>query len=241
MNCRLAHVAEASKKPPTAGHSWWTCWEWKTKNMDWNEFLHEAVSERDIDLVRQALAQGADPNHPEAPGDAFNSFVGTTELFWAVLGGNYEIVRLLLESGAKVAAEAQSESSSLHAAVEDLNLPMVNLLLEFGGAAALNWFDYIDRTPLTIAAEMGSIEIARRLIGAGADVNAHNEPKIGDTALHRAAENGTLEMVQLLLVAGADPTIKGWMWITPLGNARGRKRGDGPRVYDLLEQAAKQF
>ena len=35
--------------------------------MDWNEFLHEAVAEKDATLVREALAQGADPNRPGAP------------------------------------------------------------------------------------------------------------------------------------------------------------------------------
>ncbi len=118
---------------------------------------------------------------------------------------------------------------------------MVNLLLDYDGAAALNWFDVTDRTPLTIAVEMEDIPIARRLIEAGADVNAHNEPQIGDTALHRAAANGTLEMVELLLEAGADPTIEGWMRRTPLDRAQERKHGDGPRIYELLEQAAKRF
>ena len=206
--------------------------------MDWNEFLHEAVAEKDIDLVRQALAEGTDPNRPDA---SDSSDFGTTELYWAVSGGEVEIVRLLLNAGARVAAEAQAESSSLHAAVEDVNLPMVSLLLDHDGSAALDWFDYVDRTPLIIAVEAGSVPIARRLIEAGADVNAHNEPRIGDTALHTAAANGTLGMVDLLLRAGADPTLKGWMWLTPLDSARGRKRGDGPRIYERLEQAAKRF
>ena len=209
--------------------------------MDWNEFLHEAVAEKDAELVRQALAQGADSNSPEALGDAFSSFVGTTELFWAACGGDLEITRLLLEAGAKVAAEEHSESSSLHAAVEDLNLPMVNLLLDYDGTVALNWFDYIDRTPLIIAVQMDGVEIARRLIEAGADVNAHNELHIGDTALLLAAERGTVEMAALLLEAGANPRIEGWMRRTPLDRAQERKRGDGPRIYDLLEQAAKRF
>ncbi len=206
--------------------------------MDWNEFLHEAVAEKDADLVWQALAEGADPNIPDTSDD---SSAGTTELYWAVSGGAVEIVRLLLDAGARVAAEAQAEASSLHAAVEDVNLPMVSLLLDHDGSAALDWFDYIDRTPLMIAVQVGSVPIAQRLIDARADVNAHNEPRIGDTALRIAAENGTLEMVELLAVAGADPTIPGWMARTPLDKARGRKGDDGPRIYERLEQAARRF
>lgn len=205
--------------------------------MDWNEFLHEAIAEKDAALVREALAQGADPNRPDIPD---GPFAGATELYWAVSGGEVEIVRLLLGAGARVAAEAGGEYSSLHAAVEDVNLPMVNLLLDHDGAA-LEGFDYVDRTPLIIAVEMGNVPIARRLIGAGADVNAHNEPRIGDTALGRAAENGTLEMVTLLLGAGADPTIPGWMARTPLDKARGRKRGEGPAICEMMEKAARRF
>ncbi len=204
--------------------------------MDWNEFLSEAIAEKDIDLVRQALAQGADPNHPSQ-----DLQFPVLPLHWAVFGGSLEIARLLLNAGARVAAEANTDDSSLHAAVEDANLPSVNLLLDYDGAAALDWFDYISRTPLMIAVEMENIPIARRLIEAGADVNANEEARIGDTALHTAARNGTLEMVELLVSAGADPTIRGWMWITPLDNARGRKRGAGPRIYELLEQAARRF
>ena len=207
--------------------------------MDWNEFLSEAIAEKDVDLVRQCLAQGADPTHSDK--DWSDPLSGHTPLFWAVSGGSLEIAHLLLIAGARVAAEADTNDSSLHAAVEDANLPMVNLLLEHDSAAALNWYDYISRTPLMIAVEMENIPIARRLIEAGADVNANEEARIGDTALHTAARNGTLEMVELLLGAGADPTIRGWMWITPLDNARGRKRGDGPRIYELLEQAVRRL
>ena len=207
--------------------------------MDWDEFLHEAIDAKDIDLVRQALAEGADPNRPNSDGNS--SFVGTTELFWAVSSGEVEIVRLLLEAGAKVAAEMQAESSSLHTAVEDNARQMINLLLEYDGAVAVNWFDYIDRTPLMCAVENGNVEIARCLIEAGSDVNANNKPHIGNTASHIAAGSGTLEMVELLVCAGADPTIQGWMWIMPLDKAQARKRGEGPRIYEILERAAKRF
>ena len=205
--------------------------------MDWNEFLRETVAEKDVDLVRQALVQGANPNHR----DEDDPRSETTPLYWAVFGGHVEIAGLLLGAGARIANEAGAEGSSLHAAVENRNLPMVNLLLEYDGAVALNWFDYVDRTPLMIAVEMEDVAMARRLIEAGADVNAHDAPRAGDTALHVAASNGMLEMVELLLHAGADPTIRSWMWITPLDNVRGRKRGNGPRIFEMLEQAAKRF
>ncbi len=205
--------------------------------MDWNEFLHEAVAEKDAALVREALAQGADPNRPD---ESVGSLAGSTALYWAVFGGDLEIVRALLNAGARVAAEADAEDSSLHVAVEDINLPMVHLLLGYDGAVALDWFDYVSRTPLMIAVEAESVPIARCLIEAGADVNAHDEPRIGNTALHLAAANGTLEMAELLVWAGANPTIGGWMWITPLDTARDRKRGDGPQIYELLERAARR-
>ncbi len=173
--------------------------------MDWNEFLSEAIAEKDAGLVREALAQGADPNRMDE--DWQDPLPGHSPLFWAVSGGSLEIARLLLNAGARVTAEAKASSSSLHAAVEDANLLMVNLLLEHDGAAALNGFDYVERTPLMIAAEMDSIPVAGRLIEAGADVNAHEDATGGDTALHIVARNGTLRMAELLVSAGADPLI----------------------------------
>ena len=201
--------------------------------MDWNEFLHEAIAEKDVDLVRQVLAQGVDPN---GTGDD-----GATPLYHAVLGGEVGIIRTLLRAGARVAADAGEEARTLHAAVEDINAFVVNLLLEYDGNEALNLFDYVERTPLMIAVQLDNAAIAQHLIRAGADVNARDEPHSGDTALHKAVASGNLKMVELLLKAGADPTIGGWMWITPLDNARERKRGDGPRIYAILEQAARRF
>lgn len=215
--------------------------------MDWNEFLREAIAEKEVDLVREALAQGADPNWPEE--DTGGSFTGRTPLFWAVSGGNLEIARLLLDAGARVAAESKAGSSSLHSAASHLDLPMINLLLEHDGSVALNWFDEIDATPLMCAIRNGSVVIARRLIEAGADVNACHATEMGGnlgivygyTALIDAAAEGNLEMVKLLVKAGANPTLMGWMGVTPLDKAEGRKRGDGPRIYELLEQAVRRF
>ncbi len=94
--------------------------------MDRDEFPHEAIAEKGIDLVQQALAEGADPDHvPPIDGS------GSTALFWAVFAGHLDLARPLLEAGASVAAEAEAELSSLHAAAEDVNLPMINLFRSY--------------------------------------------------------------------------------------------------------------
>ncbi len=57
-------------------------------------------------------------------------------------------------------------------------------------------------TPLSLAARRGHLKILKRLIDAGADVDARDST--GKTPLIRAAEAGRLEVVQLLLEEGAD-------------------------------------
>lgn len=206
--------------------------------MDWNEFLRDACAEGDLDLAEQALREGADPNFVSG-GTLGEDGDLNTPLFWAAFGGRGEVVRLLLAWGARVAAEQGHDSTSLHAAVEDNNAPLVEMLLAADGRVALSWFDYVSRTPLIIAAEKGNLTIAQMLIDAGADVNANDQERIGDTALHEAARNGSLPIARLLIGAGADPHIPGWMWLTPLDKARERKRGDGPAILALLEQAGQ--
>src|SRR5690606_37491619 len=68
-------------------------------------------------------------------------------------------------------------------------------------------------TPLLFAARAGRIDVARRLIEAGADVNQAIEvdpphmrsPAKGTSPLILAIENGHFELAEMLLVAGADP------------------------------------
>ena len=51
-------------------------------------------------------------------------------------------------------------------------------------------------TPLHIAAYKGYKDIAKLLLGKGADVNAKNED--GDTPLHMAADKGNKDVAELL-------------------------------------------
>jgi ankyrin repeat protein len=80
------------------------------------------------------------------------------------------------------------------------------------------------------------LEIARLLLDAGGEVNAH---KRGQTALHWAARGGHVEMAELLLARGADVDARAWLTTgerettTPLALAR---QGGHAGLIELLER-----
>jgi ankyrin repeat protein len=131
----------------------------------------------------------------------------------------------------------QRAYTQLHSASHNGDLPAVKELLQKGRNP--NHFDEGGCTPLHYAAAANHIEVAKALLAAGAKVNAQDEGVIGDTPLAHSAQTCSLEMAQLLIAAGADPSIPGWMQNTALTRAARRKRGDGPKVYQLLCSAAK--
>ena len=127
----------------------------------------------------------------------------------------------------------------LHLAAQDGDIEEVSRLLNDGWQP--NLFDDLGKTPLHYAAEHGHLEIMRLLLTSGADVNAHDERVIGNTPLREVAGSCSFEVAKILVDAGADPTIPGWMQLTALHQARERKRPEGLRVRELLEDAAKRF
>jgi ankyrin repeat protein len=80
--------------------------------------------------------------------------------------------------------------------------------------------------------------VVRRLIKAGANVNAHDERTIGNTPLGDNARECTYEMAKLLVDIGADPTIRGWMRMNALDRARERKDASARKIVRLLEDVA---
>jgi ankyrin repeat protein len=173
-----------------------------------NEFsiVTLAVLNENIEILKLILKTGYDPN-------AFNieDSEGTTSLYWATCQNSFDIVQILIEAGAKVDIEKPQEGiTSIHVAAERGFIDILRLLLEkAGGKNIINSFDFAGNTPLIYAASNNQIEAVHLLIQSGADINAHDESRIGNTALRQAVRYGNYEIVKLLLDSDANPLIPG--------------------------------
>lgn len=126
------------------------------------------------------------------------------------------------------------EAEQLHRAAQDGNLDEVIRLI--GEGFAVNQFDDLSRTPLHCAVEGEHYRVAKWLLENGAEVNANEEGKIGETALSLAAQGDYPELVELLLMHGANPDIPGWMSITARHRAQKRKDAEGAQINELLDR-----
>jgi ankyrin repeat protein len=141
-------------------------------------------------------------------------------------------VKLLLSLGSDVNAKNEDNKTSLHYALQDLemlkillenkpnadniqsslinaieinNIDAVRLLLDFG-ADVNNISGEEKETPLHVAADRGNAAILKLLIKKGAYVNRKNV--YGNSVLHDMAERGNCQMASQILKAGADVNAK---------------------------------
>jgi ankyrin repeat protein len=173
--------------------------------------LARAARAGELDLVEQAIADGADVNHQD-------ELMGRTPLHWAVSldsdqafpGRNrLAIAQTLLSKGADLQPVTLGGTTPLYDAV--WNPDLVEALLKGGAAVDAGAGS---RTPLTAATYysagkycFASVKSMNLLIQAGANVNAQERGSRW-TPLLTAVNYGCPEMVELLLGAGADPNLK---------------------------------
>ncbi|NXK87551.1 ASB3 protein, partial [Formicarius rufipectus] len=158
--------------------------------------LHLSARHGSLECLRVLLEAGADLN--DVTTDA------TTPLFLAVENRHAEVVKFLLQHGAKVeGAHCWSGWNSLHQASFQGSTEIMEILLEKG--ASKNCRDDFGITPLFVAAQYGQLESLRLLVARGADLNCQAKDRA--TPLLIAAQEGHLGCVQLLLAAGADPNL----------------------------------
>lgn len=185
-----------------------------------------AAAENNAAAVERLLAAGAERDATSAGGEF-------TALTFAVRAGAIDATRALLAAGAPVNATLRDGTSLLVLAVTNAHYELAGILLAAGAdpdAAAQGWtalhqiawsrrWNMGFNLPGPVATgDLDSLELARRLVAAGADVNARvtTEPRdgnrnklnrIGATAFLLAAKACDLPLMRTLLELGADASI----------------------------------
>lgn len=124
--------------------------------------LFEASAVGRIDRVRVALADDPESVRRLSPD-------GFTALHLASFFGKLEIARLLIDSGASVAAYTTNDFANqpLHSAAAGRHIEVCRVLL--AAQADVNATQHGDFTPLHEAAQHGDVEMVELFLSAGAD------------------------------------------------------------------------
>jgi ankyrin repeat protein len=169
--------------------------------------MMESLREGDHAMFRKMLREAPEIAGLKGPG-------GATPLMYAVLYGDADSVRLLLENGADPNVRNEAGATALMWAVDDLE--KTRILLKSGALA--NALSEDARTPLLIATgRYGAGPVVKLLLdhGANPSVKAHG-PGGATTPLRQAANVGDDAVLRMLLQGGAD--VKG-AGIVPLIDA----------------------
>ncbi|KAJ8682969.1 hypothetical protein QAD02_018761 [Eretmocerus hayati] len=142
-------------------------------------------------------------------------------LFLAVLQGDYEMVKYLLDAGAQVdcVCDYGKGFTTLHGAVVylsgEIRVNMVKLLLKFGADVNAKGPIHRERcVQLVFEEQLGRCEVLQLLIDAGAELNYLDENYESPLAI--AASMGDCEAMRQLITAGADVNLSNRCSSSPL-------------------------
>jgi len=186
-------------------------------------FQHE-FHQGQSQMTRYLVSQGAvlDPNSP--------MMRGIGKLDFAVSSGNVDMVRLLIELGAKANAQTAYPLSPLFNASYKGDSEIVGLLLDAG--ADVNAPGYEGMPSIAGAVARGHAEIVALLLDRSAEVDFVDE-RTGRNLLHLAVLSGNLDVVDQLVTRGAPLDEPDNDRRTPLYYSA---RYGHQRVYDRLLQ-----
>uniref|UniRef100_A0A2K6NCR8 Ankyrin repeat domain-containing protein 1 n=1 Tax=Rhinopithecus roxellana TaxID=61622 RepID=A0A2K6NCR8_RHIRO len=134
-----------------------------TEPVDVPMFLKAAL-ENKLPVVEKFLS---DKNNPDVCDE-----LESTAIHWASRGGNLDVLKLLLNKGAKISARDKLLSTALHVAVRTGHYECAEHLIAC--EADLNAKDREGDTPLHDAVRLNRYKMIRLLIMYGADLNIKN-------------------------------------------------------------------
>jgi len=167
-------------------------------SVEYENPLHRAVANNDLEEVKNLLARGERVNSKD------ENYGNITPLFLAVENGNMEMTQTLLDFGAKVNARNSNKQTPLMLLDDDATPDLVRLLIKYG--AKVNLIDAEGNTALILASRYAKPEVLQVLLSHSIDADAQN--KAGQTALMNAVEESNLENVKVLIQSGANINLK---------------------------------
>lgn len=189
----------------------------------------------DADLLRAHIKRLHGDDTVDIPDEA-----GMIPLHWAVLTGNIEIVRELLDAGSHIDALNNGLNSPLHIAASRGYEEIFMLLLDRGADFRVR--NMKDRDALWMAVlyghkSRGLYQIIHALRLKGVEVNLRDSS--GCTPLHECASRNLAKPVRVLVDTGADVNLKhGRSGLTPLQMACSIRDPDAETVRSFLEKGA---
>ncbi len=199
-----AFLLDRGANPNAAAQGWTPLHQViRTRTLNIGQFPHPVATGRlsSMDLARKLIAHGADVNarmtREIVDGYRYARRRGATPFLLAARGADFQMMRLLAESGADPLATDSAKSTAL----------MLAAGIDMG---------YVNEDSGTNEDALDAVKVAFDL---GADVNAVNDR--GETALHGAASRGSNAIVQLLVDRGARLDATNKRGFTPLNVANG--------------------
>ena len=182
-----------------------------------------ACQREQVDIVRILLKAGASVNVRGERGD--------TALIEATRRGNVEIVEMLIDAGADINLRNDERDSALSIADRKKYINTEKAILSSGATLPDG------STSLMIASINGYIDVAKKIIARGVDVNVQDKND-KQTALMLASLHDHPEIVELLLSVGANVHMKDKNGNTALGFAR---RFNNKKIINMLKAAGARY
>ncbi|MGC9385274.1 MAG: ankyrin repeat domain-containing protein, partial [Kosmotogaceae bacterium] len=183
----------------------------------------EFFEENQFSKLEKLLSCGANPNEEKDIDGGIQ-----TPIFMACADRRKEVVQVLLKFGANPNYLSKVWGTPLYVATCIRDVEICELLIDSGAdvnlSRAYSLLPFLPKlskkSPISIAAQRGYLEIIKLLLDRGCNPNVYID-RGSNTPLGFAAENGHLDVMMALLEGGADPSYQGegWFSTSPLFTA----------------------